>query len=81
MPTIMLRGLPADLVARLRTYAQQHALSLPEAASRLLVIALDHLAARAAGAAAVNATRTPEERQESAQHAARARWNRDGLPK
>lgn len=77
MPTIMLRGLPADLVARLRAYAQQHNVPLPEAALRLLVIALDHLAARASGAAAVNATRTPEERQESAQHAARARWRKE----
>lgn len=76
MPSLMLRALPADLVARVKAYARAKELPLPAAAAQLLTIALDHLDARSAGAVAVNQQRTPEERSAAASKAVQARWEK-----
>jgi len=77
MPTIMLRGLPAALVAIIRSHGQQ----LGAEGDRACVLALIDYAiqqreARTAGATAMHAQYTPEERTERARVAARARWQR-----
>jgi len=74
MPSLMLRGVPADLVARLRAYARSHNRSLPSAAIDLLTIALDHLDARAAGGRRSHAQLTPAERSARARALVQARW-------
>ena len=74
MPQLLIRGLDHATLARLRTYAQTAGLALPAAAVAMLTRGLDALEARTAGAHALHASRTPTERQEAAQRAARARW-------
>jgi hypothetical protein len=74
MPTLMLRRLSPELMARVKAYAAQKQIGVTEAAAQLLAVALDHLDARAAGAASTNAGRTPEERSAAAKRAAEARW-------
>ena len=76
MPTLMLRGLPAHLAARLKVYADTYGLGRGAAAMQLLAIALDHLEARKASGQAAQAKRTPEERSEAARRAVTARWAR-----
>ena len=78
MPTLMLRDLPAALRDRLRAYARRQELSTTDAAVALIDYGLDMHAARAAGAAAVNGRRTPEERSAAARHAALSRHRREG---
>lgn len=73
MPTIMLRGLPADLVARLRAYAERKGLGQHEAAVTLLDAGLRaHERAVTAGQIRGSAVTS-----EDAREAARARWERD----
>lgn len=62
MPSLMLRGLPLDLVARLRVYAREQGVRLPEAAARMLAAGLDGRDARKRGAAARWRDTTPEQR-------------------
>lgn len=72
MPTLMLRGLPAALVARLRAYADRKGLGQREAAVALLDAGLRaHERAVAAGQAR-GATLTPEQGRAAVQ----ARWDR-----
>lgn len=73
----MLRGLPADLVARLRAYATARGLTERQAAARILQEHLAQLEQRAAGAETVNARLTPEERSAAARRAVTARWARE----
>jgi hypothetical protein len=80
VPTIMLRHIPPDLMARLAAYASAKGLGKRDAALQLLTVALDHLAHRAAGAAVVNHGRTPEERSAAARVAVTARWARQRGP-
>ncbi len=40
MPSLMIRGVSADLVARVRAYARSKGLALPAAVTRLLEAAL-----------------------------------------
>jgi hypothetical protein len=77
MPSLMLRGLPADLVARVKSYAHALGLSLPAAAARLLVDGLGRHEARQAAGRATAESRTPEERTAHARAAAEARWRQD----
>lgn len=74
MPSLMLRGLPSDLVGRVRAYATAHGCSTPVAAARLLTIALDHLDARQRGARGRWAGTTPEQRQAMTAAARAARY-------
>ena len=80
MPTLMLRGLSADLVARVRAYAHGRGLSLPETVAALLTSALDGAEAQRVRATAMQAARTPEARQEAARAGARARWGQRDHP-
>lgn len=80
MPSLMLRGLPADLVARLRALARGRAVSLSDVAAEMLTLGLQMTAGRAAGAEAVNAAMTPEERSERARRGAAARWAKRDEP-
>jgi plasmid stability protein len=73
MPSLMLRGLPADLVARIRAYAQAHHLAVPDAAARLLASALDHLDARQRGGVGRWAGTTPAQRRTMTAAARQAR--------
>ena len=77
MPTLHLSGLDADLVSRVRAYARAREMSTPDAAASLLTLGLQMAAGRAQGAAAVNASRTSDERTTAARAAARARWDRE----
>lgn len=73
MPTLMLRGLPAALVARLRAYADRKGLGQQAAAVALLDAGLrSHERAVAAGQARA-ATLTPEERTRVSRAGGRAR--------
>ncbi len=74
MPTLMLRRLPPELLARIRAYAKAHDLRTPDAAVRLLTAGLDHLAARSAGGVAATARLTRGERQSSGRRAVLSRW-------
>lgn len=73
MPTLMLRGVPGDLLARLRAYARQREISTLEAATDLLTRGLDGYAARSASAASLN-DRPAAERSEAGRKAVQARW-------
>lgn len=73
MPSLILRGLSDDLMARLSRYAESQGMGRPSAAASLLAIALDHLDARSAGAAETNRV-SAMERRARARHAAQARW-------
>ena len=77
MPQILIRGLAAETVSRVRAAARARGTSTPDEAARLLVEALDAREARTAGADAVNAQRTPEERSAAARRASLARWSKD----
>ena len=66
----------ATIVDRVRTYATTHALSLGEAAARLLTAGLDHLAARSAGGTARLSALSPEERSELGRRAVMTRWHK-----
>ena len=76
MPTLMLRGLDAALVARVRAYARHHDLSLVAATSALWLRGLASVAAVSTAGHARAASLTPEERSAIARHAAGARWHR-----
>lgn len=73
MPSLMLRGLDAALVARIRAYATAQGLGYAAGAIRLLTIALDHLDARQRGAASRWEGTTPEQRREMTAITRRAR--------
>ena len=75
MRLTMLR-LNADVVDRVHAWADEHELSLPEAASRLLTAGLDHLSARAAGGQARTDAMSTEERSDLGRRAAAARWQK-----
>lgn len=80
MPTLMLRGLSADLMARIRAHAARLGLRPREAAERLLAQGLDLAESRAAGARAVNQRLTPAQRTAAAHkawHTKRARQEHD----
>ena len=83
MPTLMLRGLSAELVARITAYGRRQVspLGVGDAASRLLEIGLEHLDARTAGARALNNARTPDERSAASSKAAVARWDQQRAAK
>jgi hypothetical protein len=76
MPSLMLRRLPPDLVARIRAYAAELQIGTPEAATRLLTIGLDALASVSRGGHARREALTPDQRQAMARHAAKTRWTR-----
>jgi hypothetical protein len=76
MPTLQLRGLPVDLVGRIRRYARTQDLGVTAGVVRLLTIALDHLDARVAAGQAAHRDTTPEQRSAAARHAVTARWER-----
>lgn len=80
MPSLMLRGLDAALVARIRAYASSQGLGTAAGAIRLLTIALDHLEARQRGGQASSARLTPEQRSARAKHAAAVRDARRQVP-
>lgn len=76
MPSLMLRGLPADLLRRLRAYADRKGLGQREAAIAWLEAgerALDDREARAARLRARHEASTPAERAAGARHAALVR--------
>jgi hypothetical protein len=77
MPTLMGRGLPNDLVRRVREYARHAQITTSEAIGKLLQIALDNLDARAAGGKARMQGLSPEERSDQARSAAQARWDKE----
>jgi hypothetical protein len=58
----------------LQDYATRHGLTLAQARQALADLALQQLAARAAGGHIVAAARTKEERSEAARKAVTARW-------
>ena len=72
--TLMLRGLDAALMARVRGYARDKDLSLIEAAAVLLTRGLAQCEAVSAAGFARAASLSPEERSDIARRAARARW-------
>lgn len=74
MPTLMARGCDPALVSRVRQYARTRGGSTSDTIAHLLTVALDHLDARAAGGKLVQQGKTPEQRQDAARYAARARW-------
>jgi len=74
MPTLHLTGLTPDLVSRVRAYARARELSTTAGAAQLLAVGLQSVAARTAGATALNASRTPQERSEAARKAVLARY-------
>ena len=71
----MLR-IDSSVIDRVRVYATEHELSVPEAASRLLTAGLDHLSARAAGGQARTDAMSAEERSDLGRRAAAARWRK-----
>lgn len=74
MPTIMLRGLPGELVGRIKAFGVRRGLKLPEAVVVLVEKGLDSDQARSAGGQARAANLSPEARSEQARTAANARW-------
>lgn len=76
MPQLLLRGVSRELVTAVREYARAREMSTPDAAAELLQRGLEDVRARQAGAAALNAARTPEQRSEAARAAVKARWAR-----
>lgn len=76
MPTIMLRGVAPDLVARIKAFADRRGLKLPAAVLALVESGLNHQEARSAGGQARSANQTPEERSDQARAAAEARWRK-----
>lgn len=76
MPMLVLRGLDAALIGRVRAYARTHNLSLPDACAALLTRALAEVTATSQGGHARAAALSPEQRTESARRAAIARWHR-----
>lgn len=73
MATLALRGLPADLMARIKAYASARSLSPRDAALALLTRGLDDIDARRAGGLARQAGLSPEERSALGTHAVSAR--------
>lgn len=71
--TLVLRQIDKALIGRVREYARARAIPLPLACARLLEAALRHHETRAAGALALNASRTAEQRSLSARRAGLAR--------
>lgn len=80
MPTIMLRGLPGELVGRIKAFGQRKGLKLPEAVVALVEKGLDSDDARSAGGKARAANLSPEARTEQARLAVQARWNKPPDP-
>lgn len=76
MPSIMLRDIPADVVARVRVFARSRGLSLVDGAVELLEAGLERRASQSAGGRAAAEQATPEVRQERARTAALARWEK-----
>lgn len=76
MPTIMLRGLPGELVARIKAFADHRGLKLPDAVVALVEAGLRFHAQSSAGGQARAANLSPEARQEQARVAAEARWKK-----
>jgi hypothetical protein len=74
MPQLLLRGLSPATRDAVRAYARARALSTSDGAVALLVLGLQVTEARASGARAVNAGRTPDERSQAARHAVQARY-------
>lgn len=74
MPTLVLRGLPTDLAARLASYRSETGASPREAALALLEIGLDCRDARKRGGAAVWDDTTAEERRQRTEKMRAARW-------
>ena len=70
----MLRGVAADLVARVKAYAQTRDLSVQDAAVALLDQGLRATERGAQAATARAASLTPERRADIARTAAQARW-------
>lgn len=74
MPTLVLRGLPEPLVARLRAYQAETGQRPREAALALLAAALDARAARQRGAAVRWDGTTAEDRRQRTEKMRAARW-------
>ena len=74
MPTLMIRGLEAALVARVRAYAHDRDLPLPEACAELLLRALRQREAVSTAGHARAASLSADERSGIASRAAKARW-------
>lgn len=73
MPTLHLRQVPPDLMARLRAGAREREVPIDEYAISVLEHGTEAMDARARGARAVNDRLTPEERSERARKAVMAR--------
>lgn len=73
MATILI-DLPPGLLARVRIQARNAGTTINEVMIRYLETYAAHGHPQAAGARAVNASKTAEERSASARKAARARW-------
>lgn len=76
MPSYMIRDLPPGLIGRAKARARSAETTLDAVLLRYLLTYAEHGNPQAAGAAAVNAQRTPEERRDAARRAIRARWDR-----
>ncbi len=71
----MIRALPPGLLGRAKARARSDETTLDVVLLRYLLMYAEHGSPQAAGARAVNAQRTPDERREAARRAARARWD------
>lgn len=74
MPTLHLRGVSPELLARLRAGARERDLPIDQYAIDTLQRGVDSQEARVRGGVAVSARLTDDERQERARKAAQARW-------
>lgn len=70
----IIRKAPSALVQQVREYGRARGLSTTEAAVELMAAGLASKVARAAGAAAVNAGLSPEERRRRSARMNEARW-------
>jgi hypothetical protein len=80
VPTLHLRHVPAELLARLRAGAREREIPIDQHAIDTLQRGVDSHEARVRGGVAVSARLTDDERQERARKAARARWAKRTAP-
>jgi hypothetical protein len=72
--TYVLRGIPPELIARARQRAQDEGTTLAAVIGRYLTTYAAHGSIQSSGGHARKLSLTPEQRRESARHAALARW-------
>lgn len=76
MPTLVARGLPPELVRRVKDYAKAHDIGITVAIQRLLEYAFAAMDARKTAGQARIAQLSPEERSALASKATNTRWNK-----